>query len=285
MRPCLPDTTADNFDFEAYLHKIIGASFALEFEHIGFWDLRIAQARTYRNGRLFIAGDAAHSHPPYGGYGVNTGLEDARNLGWKLAAHINGWAGPGLLDSYGAERHPVFASTADDFIGRMIRDDRAFARAFSPESDRDAFEAEWSRRAEAGNADVTQFLPNYAGSPIVFAAPGAESSARGTHDVHVEAGYHLAPQPLPDGRDLWEAMGSGFALLDFVGASTVVSGFKAVAESMGVPLTTVVEPSPALAEAYGCELVLVRPDQFIAWSGRADECDAGTILARATGAP
>lgn len=84
-------TTVDNFDFKAYLHESVGAEFEIEFQHIGFWDLRFALADHYRAGRIFIAGDAAHSHPPYGGYGVNSGFEDARNLGWKLAAVLQGW--------------------------------------------------------------------------------------------------------------------------------------------------------------------------------------------------
>jgi 2-polyprenyl-6-methoxyphenol hydroxylase-like FAD-dependent oxidoreductase len=110
--PVPPDTTRDNFDFERFLHEAAGAEFDVAFEHIGFWDLRFAVADTYRQGRLFIAGDAAHSHPPYGGYGINSGFEDAANLSWKLAATLQGWGGPGLLDSYTAERQPVFASTA-----------------------------------------------------------------------------------------------------------------------------------------------------------------------------
>ena len=89
-----------------YLHAAAGAEFDVEFEHIGFWELRFAIADTYRKGRIFIAGDAAHSHPPYGGYGVNLGLEDARNLGWKLAARLQGWAGANLLASYSAEAAP-----------------------------------------------------------------------------------------------------------------------------------------------------------------------------------
>ncbi|RYY48848.1 MAG: monooxygenase, partial [Comamonadaceae bacterium] len=76
--PVPAGTTADNFDFKAFLNEAVGAEFPVEFEHIGFWDLRFAIADQYRAGRAFIAGDAAHSHPPYGGYGVNSGLEDAR---------------------------------------------------------------------------------------------------------------------------------------------------------------------------------------------------------------
>ena len=71
----------------------------VEFSYVGFWELRLSLADTYGRGRVFIAGDAAHSHPPYGGYGVNTGFEDARNLSWKLAACLAGWGGDGLLTS------------------------------------------------------------------------------------------------------------------------------------------------------------------------------------------
>jgi 2-polyprenyl-6-methoxyphenol hydroxylase-like FAD-dependent oxidoreductase len=95
--PVPRDATRDNFDFAACLHRAAGAEFDVEFEHIGFWDMRVAIADSYGKGRIFIAGDAAHSHPPYGGYGINTGFEDARNLGWKLAATLQGWGGPALL--------------------------------------------------------------------------------------------------------------------------------------------------------------------------------------------
>ena len=118
--PVPAGTTTDNFDFLSYLHRAVGAEFEAELEHVGFWELHFAIADQYRSGRIFIAGDAAHSHPPYGGYGINTGFEDARNLGWKLAAVLEGWGGPQLLDSYDAERRPVFASTARDFIAKAI---------------------------------------------------------------------------------------------------------------------------------------------------------------------
>ncbi len=277
--PVPEGTTAENFDFRAYLHQAVGREFALEFEHIGFWDLRISLARTYRAGRLFIAGDAAHSHPPYGGYGVNTGLEDARNLGWKLAAELQGWAGPGLLDSYSAERHPVFASTSEDFIARMIRDDRAFTRTQSPEKDRAAFEAAWAERAAGGNADVTEFLPHYAGSPLVFGEPGARSGAKGRHEFTARPGYHLAPQPLPDGGEMWDALGPGFTLLD-LNAAADTAAWRAAAGP--VPLTVVQADSPAARAAYGASLILVRPDLFVAWAGDAADLPSA-IIARATG--
>jgi 2-polyprenyl-6-methoxyphenol hydroxylase-like FAD-dependent oxidoreductase len=89
--PVPPGTTTDNYDFHGLLQQAAGFEFPAEFDHVGFWDLRIAVADKYRYGRIFIAGDAAHSHPPYGGFGLNSGLEDVANLGWKLAGALKGW--------------------------------------------------------------------------------------------------------------------------------------------------------------------------------------------------
>src|SRR6185312_1006899 len=124
--PVPRNTTRDNFDFLGLLHEAAGFPFACEFDHVGFWDLRVAVAEKYRVGRVFIAGDAAHSHPPYGGFGLNNGLEDATNLGWKLAAKLQGWGGEGLLASYSEERRPIFHETGEDFIAARIESDRNF---------------------------------------------------------------------------------------------------------------------------------------------------------------
>ena len=87
------------------------ASVRVHVDFVGFWDLRIAVASRYRHGRAFIAGDAAHSHPPYGGFSLNLRLDVVDNLGWKLAAALEGWGGGRLLDSYGQERRPIFIKT------------------------------------------------------------------------------------------------------------------------------------------------------------------------------
>ncbi len=270
--------------FKKHLYEMVGAKFALEFEHIGFWDLRISHAASYRRGPVFIAGDAAHSHPPYGGYGVNTGLEDARNLSWKLAATLQGWGSETLLDSYSAERHPVFRSVSRDFIGRMIEDFRDFTSRYSPQKDKAEFETAWKVRAEADDSDVTQFLPHYAGSPIVLGKEGSVSGAKGTHSVKAEAGYHLAPQPLPGDDDLWEFIGQGFTLLELGNAREPGDRFEEAAQSLLVPFQRSHTPSAELRAAYGAEMILVRPDQFIAWAGQGDTADAHGILSRAIGA-
>ena len=106
--PVPADTTKDNYDFHGLLQRAAGFEFACEFDYVGFWDLRIAVADSYQVGRVFIAGDAAHSHPPYGGYGLNSGLDDVANLGWKLAAKLEGWGSDALLRSYTRGTAPGF---------------------------------------------------------------------------------------------------------------------------------------------------------------------------------
>ncbi len=275
--PVPADTTKDNFDFTAYLHRAVGAEFDVEFEHIGFWDLRVAIADSYRKGNVFIAGDAAHSHPPYGGYGINTGFEDARNLGWKLAATLQGWGGEGLLDTYDAERRPVFASTAKDFIEKAIESDRAFLETHDPETDREAFEREWTARGSGARDEVNAFEPNYRGSPIVAGAGGA-TNAIGGHSFTARAGHHLAPRRLSTGENVYERLGTGFTLLA-LGGNDGVERFRIAADEAGVPLTIVEDDATGETADYGARFVLVRPDQFVAFAG--DELDPG-LVGRAT---
>lgn len=267
-------TTADH-DWTTMLHEIVGQPFDLKVEYVGFWDLRVAIATRYRNGRIFVAGDAAHSHPPYGGYGINTGFEDARNLGWKLAARLQGWGSEALLDSYDAERRPVFESTARDFIENFIDDDNRFLQTHAPEKDREAFEKAWFSRNEAA-AEVASFEPHYEGSPIVT-GPAGTPSARGTHRFAARPGHHLAPQRLSDGSDAASRLGSGFTLIALGAAPDKVEAFRSAAQAQGIPLTIVEDDAQT---DYGAGLILVRPDQFVAWAGNTAP-DPAAILHRA----
>jgi 2-polyprenyl-6-methoxyphenol hydroxylase-like FAD-dependent oxidoreductase len=287
--PVPAGTTADNFDFRAYVHAAVGEPFDVEFEHIGFWDLRFTIADACRAGNVFIAGDAAHSHPPYGGYGVNTGLEDARNLGWKLAAVLRGWGEEDLLDSYDAERRAVFASTAHDFIAKSIETDREFLETFDPAVDRAAFERAWQARAEGAVGEVNAFEPHYEGSPVVWAGNGslgAVSSAVGSHRFEARAGHHLAPAVMASGRNVYEALGPGFTLLALDADADAVQAFDAVARNLGLPLTLLEDPGHGETARYGARLVLVRPDHFVAWASPSPTlgvADARRLVHRVTG--
>jgi len=271
--PVPADTTAENYDFHAYLHRAVGQEFDLDLTYVGFWDLRIALADNYRHQRVFIAGDAAHSHPPYGGYGINTGFEDARNLGWKLSASLSGWGNEALLDSYEAERRPVFASTASDFIENFIAEDRAFLKQYNPRHDKPAFESAWQARNK-GSSEVHAFAPNYDGSPIVSGgSAGAHPSARGSHQMQAKPGYHLSPVVLAGGDNVFERLGDGFTLLDFSTNNNPVEA--------DMPLCHVASPADPAAAIFEAETVLVRPDEYIAYAG--PRTGVASALAKAVG--
>src|SRR5206468_7647942 len=150
-------------DVHALIEAAAGFKFACAFDHVGTWDLRVAVAATYRAGRIFIAGDAAHSHPPYGGFGLNNGLEDAVNLGWKLAARLQGWGGDALLASYDEERRPVFQEVAEVFIAARIACDKEFLDRHNPKRDRADFERAWKARESDIGDRSKAYEPNYAG--------------------------------------------------------------------------------------------------------------------------
>ncbi|ODT87712.1 MAG: monooxygenase [Sphingobium sp. SCN 64-10] len=256
----------DDFDFAGYLQAAAGAAFDVDLRYRGFWDLRFAIADRYRADNVFIAGDAAHSHPPYGGYGINTGFEDARNLGWKLAAILQGWGGPALLDSYDAERRPIFESTARDFIARSIEDDRRFLEGFDPERNKAAFEAEWRSRAEGARTEVGAYAPHYAGSPIIPASTGTPG-AIGEHSLDIVAGRHMPPLPDRPSADMPALLGQTFALLDFGLSEKVRQAIMQEGAALGVPLVR----TPCPSESARVRGALIRPDHFVAWAG--DDAD------------
>ena len=244
--PVPREATEPGFDFKACLEQAVGAPIDVDFDYIGFWDLRVAMADAYRSGDIFIAGDAAHSHPPYGGYGVNTGLEDAANLGWKLAATLQGWGGARLLDSYDAERRPVFASTARDFIEKSIVDDRDFLRRCDPEADAAAFEKALNARLHDARSEIDSFEPNYEGSPIVFGPPGGVTGALGSHAFTARPGHHLAPAALSAGGDVFDRLGPGFTLLALDANPSATMAFQAAAaRSATWPCSRPRSPTPA----------------------------------------
>jgi len=282
--PVPANTTRVNFDFHGLMEKIAGFSFTCDFDHVGFWDLQVAVADSYQVGRIFIAGDAAHSHPPYGGYGLNNGLEDSVNLGWKLAARLKGWGGEALLASYGEERHPIFRETGDDFIAARIEGDRDFFDRYNPDRDRAAFERAWKTHAETAAPRMLNYEPHYEGSAIVAGPPGAKCSAHGAHDFTARTGHHLPPQMLSCGRNVYEALGRDFTLLSFGGGDDAVEAFEQAAGERNVPLDIVRDSRDGGRESYGSKLVLVRPDQYIAWCGDRAPEDVAGLMAMITGA-
>jgi 2-polyprenyl-6-methoxyphenol hydroxylase-like FAD-dependent oxidoreductase len=280
--PVPRDATAASLDAHALIERAAGFGVACDFQHVGFWDLRIDIADRYRQGRVFIAGDAAHSHPPYGAHGLNTGLEDAVNLGWKLAAVLHGWGGPGLLDSYTQERRPVFAGTGEA-ITEGIAQDRAFFERYSPLRDRGEFERAWSGRT-SGEVAPPSYEPHYEGSPIVWGPAGSASGVRGQHTFEARAGHHLAPLALSSRASVFERLAGGFTLVALGEDREPAAAFQAAAAGLGVPLAVIADTFAGPRAAYGQRLILVRPDQHVAWTGNGPPADAAAVLRRAIGA-
>jgi hypothetical protein len=281
--PVPPGSTLESVDALALIRQAAGFSCECEFEHVSLWNMRVAIAERYRAGRVMVAGDAAHSHPPYGGFGLNNGLEDAVNLGWKLAARIEAWGGEALLDSYGLERQPVIRETADEFITARIRRDAAFLDRYDPRRDTAEFEAAWRARETDIGSRFQQYEPHYEGSPVIVGSPGGRSGARGQHAIQARPGHHLSPLPLGAGGNTFDALGRGFTLLAFDAAARGVAAFEVAARELGVPLKIVRDTAEAGREAYEARLVLVRPDQYVAWVGDDHALDAAATLRRVTG--
>jgi len=281
--PVPADTTGDNFDFLGQMHEAAGFKFACEFEHIGFWDMRVAVADRYQVGRAFIAGDAAHSHPPYGGFGLNNGLEDAVNLGWKIAARLEGWGSDALLASYSQERRPIFYEVAEDFIAQRIRNDRDFLERYHPDRNRAEFEQAWNARQGEIGRRAQVFEPGYEGSPVIAGPPGGKSTAHGGHSLQARAGHHLVPQTLSSGRDVFEELGRGFTLLAFDADDAAVAAFEQAAEALNIPFKTIRDSYADARRRYESPLILVRPDQFIAWTGDRAPADPTALMLKVTG--
>jgi len=240
-------------------------------------------ADRYRDGRVFLAGDACHLHPPFGGYGMNMGVADAVDLGWKLAAVLQGWGGEALLASYEVERKPVHEWIMDEAeANHAVLSNQLWSEGLEdagPDGER--------RRADLGQRirrDKRREFHTlgavlgacYGPSPLIVGEGPAPAADPITYRPTSRPGC-LAPHLWLDAdRSLYDLFGAGFALLTRDGGADPVI---AEAEALGVPLQVVALPAEA-AERYPCALTLVRPDQHVAWRG--ESWRAGT-LAQAAG--
>ena len=279
--PVSNDATLKNTDFQGLLNRAAGFEFEAEFLHTGFWDLKVAVADQYRAGRVFIAGDAAHSHPPYGGFGLNNGLEDVVNLGWKLAAKLQGWGSDALLESYSEERRPIFWETGEDFIASWINKDRDFLNTYSPDKDAKMFAQEWKKEGETTHLAV--YEPHYEGSSVIWGPDGGVCSAHGSHTLKSRIGHHLPPSTLASGAGVQTKLGPGFTLVAYGASDAAVAAFESAAKAESVPLNVVRDTVDGDRAAYEAKLILVRPDQYVVWQGDDAPGDEQALLRRVVG--
>jgi 2-polyprenyl-6-methoxyphenol hydroxylase-like FAD-dependent oxidoreductase len=269
----------------------VGRDVPVEF--IGYWPWTAGQALvadSFGAGRALLAGDAVHLFTPTGGFGMNTGIDDSANLGWKLAALVQGWGGPRLFASYEAERRPIALRNTSHAkrLSRSLAD-----IPVTPQMEDDSAEGAASREAAArvlsgfGEEFASlgvQLGARYDGSPIVVSDGSAPPPDDPAISIPTETPGGRAPHVwLPDRRSLYDRLGRFFTLLRLPGCRDDGVAFSAAARARKIPLEIVDVGVPEARGLYGAGMALIRPDQHVAWRGdRApDDCDA--LLAAVTG--
>ncbi len=283
-------------DIHAALTRAIGRDFDYEILSVMRWVRRELVAERFGTSRVFIAGDAAHLMSPTGGFGMNTGIGDAVDLGWKLEAVYRGWAGPGLLASYEAERRPVGlrnVGEASRNLGRMLatRNRLPGAAVFEPGAKGDAERTDYgawftqSMRHE-WFANGVMLGYRYDHSPIVWPdgtpAPPDQTS---TYTQTARPGARAPHVWLADGRATLDLYGRGFTLLRLGRDAPDGAGIQRAAAGRGVPLTIVELDEPDVLAVYQRRLILVRPDGHVAWRADTEPADAAALLDVVRGQP
>ena len=282
-----PTQTPETVDYRTAMFAAIGKRFDFELIATAPWNAGFTLvAEAFSHGRAFIAGDAAHLFTPTGGMGYNTSVDDAVNLGWKLAAVVQGWAPAQLLDSYQAERRPIaerntaFARSMADSIGRIRLPDNLEAGTADAEMARAALsQALLQHVRREFNIPGLQLGLRYEGSPIVAVDVTPPLADEPNHYQPSGRPGARAPHVWIDGRSIFDLFGRDFTLLCFA-----MSGhdWQAAAHELGMPLAVLPCTSDEARRLYGADLVLVRPDHHIAWRGAAD-ADPAEVLAMACG--
>ena len=273
----------------AVVRKAAGVT-DLEVEILGIdpWVAASLVAERFREGRVFIAGDAAHEMPPTGGFGLNTGVQDVHNLAWKLAAVLKGWARPELLDTYDTERRPWGQFVTDEALKSAISmgrgpqpggasgDSRRLAR---PEFHSELgliFGASYSSPAVIADGTDAPALDN----PVAQYVPSARPGGRCPHVWLQRNGDLISTHDL---------IGMGFALFAGERGAPWRDAARTVSEKLGVPMTAYTvganadagDPEGQWAAACGVEsdgAVLVRPDGHVAWRQRSGVADPGQAV-------
>ena len=276
-------------------------------------------ADSYRQNRFFIAGDAAHLFTPTGGMGYNTAVDDAVNLGWKLAAVLQHWAPDALLDSYFTERHPIavrntrFARAMADSAGKTpmpvdLEADNAAGRAARAT----VGEAFLKHGAAEFNIPGLQLGLRYQSAVIALEAgeppldtpnhyqPSAFAGCRAPHiavtrtspgcDISANTHANAAPEVratagTAPGEALFDRFGPDFTLL-VLAPGIDTRAWAAAAEQLAVPLAVLTLTDAAARTLYGADLALIRPDHHVAWRGDGNATSAATahdVLTMATG--
>ncbi|HEV8014212.1 MAG TPA: FAD-dependent monooxygenase [Stellaceae bacterium] len=287
----------DAVDVEALFQDVAGPNIPHEILSVLRWSASDVVADRYRTGHVFLVGDAAHQNHPSGGFGLNTGMGDMDNIGWKLAATLQGWGGAHLLDSYETERRPIGLRNINQaWLGYADNRDRPS----HPDIRKDtpagaAARAKMKEQILASQpamvlTDGIALGYRYESSPIICpddSEPTADNPTRylptarpGARAPHA----WLKPPQNNSGQSTIDLYGGGFVLLRLGDDAPDASAIEHAFRERQMPIATVAIGDPVIAKLYEKKLVLVRPDGHVAWRGDAVHQDPLSLADRVRGA-
>ena len=284
------DIDVRKHDLDAVMRRSFGPDVPYTIEDVSYWVRKMTVADRFLDGRVFIAGDSAHAHPPNGGLGMNTGIQDAWDLGWKFEAVLKGWGGPTLLESYDYERRPACHRAAGESLKNYHRlvDKTSYPLIGERSPEGDAVRAALGRRLVEANEKSWHPIGVHLGyiyhpSPVVVddGSPVPPDDTVGFVPC-ARPGVRAPHVWLGPGRSMLDLFGDGFVLLRFGAADT--AALEAAARARGVPLRVEAVESDEARVLYERCLVLVRPDGHIAWRGDTVPADPLALIDTVRGA-
>jgi 2-polyprenyl-6-methoxyphenol hydroxylase-like FAD-dependent oxidoreductase len=279
-------------EMKRQFEETVGVPIGYEMLSCAPWRQNLLLADRYGNDRVFLAGDAVHLVIPTGGLGMNSGVGDAIDLSWKLAATLRGWGGPGLLKSYEIERRQVGARNVG--AARYASVGRRKWRAMWRPDIRDATPAgEQTRRNLGAVADIEQRKSNemigaelgyrYVDSTVICNVPGGPEHQLREYRPTTWPGARLPHLWLDDGTPMQDHIPDGFTILTLGRSGADASGLERAIRSHGAPVTVLAVPDRIARDIYGYDLILLRPDMHVVWRGQRPPEDAAEVAAIATG--
>ncbi|WP_330186387.1 FAD-dependent monooxygenase [Dactylosporangium sp. AC04546] len=266
----------------AMLRSRLGAALAKpEVFGVTQWDDSLAVAAQYRRGSVFLVGEAAHRFHPVTD-NADTSIGDAVDLGWKLAAVLCGWGGPGLLASYELERRPR-ALMDRELLARALETRRRFGRLAAAGASREFLAGVLHQETHRLDPMGIQFAGRYAESAVIWHDRGTPPSRNGHRITPTTWPGGRAPAVrLADGTQLFDRLGSELTLVDLTEGG---SGGRLVdqARRRGIPMAHLPSGDPAVLRSWDRPLVLVRPDQHVAWRAAAPPDDWDAVLTHVVG--
>ncbi len=296
MQHFMVNTTTDiGDDAEQFLRRRINLPVDIEVLNVSGWNMNLLVAQRYGEGRVLMAGDAAHLVIPNGGLGMNTGIGDATDLSWKLAATLAGWGGPGLLASYEQERRPIGMFNRD-CSGKATAGVQSWMKACGPHINDDSPEGAANRAEVAKLAAVGQRITHemngvelgyrYIGSPLIFDEPGDTERQFIDYRPTARPGSRLPHMWLSDGTPIQDRIGDCYTLLCLGKQAWALPDAEPLARAMasiGAPFSVVGLDEPSLRGVYERDYLLLRPDLHVAWRGDALPLDPEAVATRVAG--